>query len=304
MELVKSGTHINFMSARKIAYALSGLFIILSIISLFLYKGLNYGIDFAGGTLIQVRFPNAIRAQDIRNALKPIGLEGALIQGVGTLKNNEFLIRTSMSDESTKGFSAKLENTLHTAFGETNVDVRRIEMVGSTVSKDLKQKGILSLFYAGIGILIYVWWRFELRFSLGAIVALIHDVIITVGIFSITGKEVSLPIIAALLTIVGYSLNDTIVVFDRIRENMKKQGKNVGIIELLNSSINQTLSRTLLTSLTTFLVVFCLFIFGGSVIHNFAFAMLIGVLVGTYSSIFVASPVVLLLAGNKDKKRG
>jgi len=304
MELVKSGTHINFMGARKIAYTLSGLFIIISIISLFLYKGINYGIDFAGGTLIQVRFTKEVRVQDIRNALKPIGLGGALIQGVGTLKDEEFLIRTSMSDESTKGFSAKLEDSLNTAFGETNVDVRRIEMVGSTVSKDLKQKGILSLFYAGIGILIYVWWRFELRFSLGAIVALIHDVIITVGIFSITGKEVSLPIIAALLTIVGYSLNDTIVVFDRVRENMKKQGKNVGIIELLNSSINQTLSRTLLTSLTTFLVVFCLFIFGGSVIHNFAFAMLIGVIVGTYSSMFVASPVVLLLAGNKDKKRG
>ncbi|MCD6570085.1 MAG: protein translocase subunit SecF [Deltaproteobacteria bacterium] len=302
MELVKSGTHINFMSARKIAYTLSGLFIILSIISLFLYKGLNYGIDFAGGTLIQVRFTKEVRAQDIRNALKPIGLGGALIQGVGTLKDNEFLIRTSMSDESTKGFSAKLENTLNTAFGDANVDVRRIEMVGSTVSKDLKQKGILSLFYAGIGILIYVWWRFELRFSLGAVVALIHDVIITVGIFSITGKEVSLPIIAALLTIVGYSLNDTIVVFDRVRENMKKQGKDIGIIELLNSSINQTLSRTLLTSLTTFVVVFCLFIFGGSVIHNFAFAMMVGIIVGTYSSIFVASPVVLLLAGDKDKR--
>lgn len=304
MELIKPGTHIDFMGARKIAYILSGLFIIISIISLFLYKGLNYGIDFAGGTLIQVRFNKAVQTQDIRDALKPIGLGGALIQGVGNLKDEEFLIRTSMSDESTKGFSVKLEDSLNTAFGETNVDVRRIEMVGSTVSKDLKQKGILSLFYAGIGILIYVWWRFELRFSLGAIVALIHDVIITVGIFSITGREVSLPVIAALLTIVGYSLNDTIVVFDRVRENMKKQGKNIGITGLLNSSINQTLSRTLLTSLTTFLVVFCLFIFGGSVIHTFAFAMMIGVIVGTYSSIFVASPVILLLAGNKDKKRG
>jgi len=195
------------------------------------------------------------------------------------------------------GLSVK--GALETAFGADTVEIRRVEMVGGEVSKDLKQKGFLSLFYAGLGILIYIWWRFELRFSFGAILALVHDVIITVGIFSLTGREITLPVIAALLTIIGYSLNDTIVVFDRIRENMKKPGAR-DLSSLLDTSISQTLSRTLLTSLTTFLVVLCLFVLGGSVINDFAFAMLVGVIVGTYSSIFVASPMLLVLA--KDKK--
>ncbi|MDT8272037.1 MAG: protein translocase subunit SecF, partial [Desulfomonilia bacterium] len=167
------------------------------------------------------------------------------------------------------------------------------------VSKDLKEKGILSLLYVGIGILIYIWWRFELRFSMGAILALIHDIVITVGVFSILGKEITLPIIAALLTIIGYSLNDTIVVFDRIRENIKKTTGTFNLAEVMNDSLSQTLNRTILTSLTVFIVVFCLFIMGGSVIHDFAFAMMVGVVIGTYSSIFIASPTLLLFERRK-----
>ena len=226
-------------------------------------------------------------------------MEQARIQSVEDAETAEFLIRTAASSEGNEDVGLSVKGALETAFGADTVEIRRVEMVGGEVSKDLKQKGFLSLFYAGLGILIYIWWRFELRFSFGAILALVHDVIITVGIFSLTGREITLPVIAALLTIIGYSLNDTIVVFDRIRENMKKPGAR-DLSSLLDTSISQTLSRTLLTSLTTFLVVLCLFVLGGSVINDFAFAMLVGVIVGTYSSIFVASPMLLVLA--KDKK--
>jgi preprotein translocase subunit SecF len=178
-------------------------------------------------------------------------------------------------------------------YGEGMVDIRRVEMVGPQVGKDLRQKGILSLVYAMIGILIYISWRFELRFAIGAIIALMHDVLITLGVFSLTGREIDLPIIAAFLAIIGYSLNDTIIVYDRIRENYGKHKKK-GFNEVVNRSINETLSRTILTSGTTLMVVLALFVFGGGVIHNFAFALLVGILVGTYSSIFVASPVLTL----------
>jgi preprotein translocase subunit SecF len=182
------------------------------------------------------------------------------------------------------------------------VDIRRMEMVGPQVGKDLRQKGFLSIVYAMIGILIYISWRFELRFAIGAIVALLHDVLITLGAFSITGREIDLPIIAAFLAIIGYSLNDTIIVYDRIRENYGKYQKK-GFSAIVNRSINETLSRTILTSGTTLLVVLALFIFGGGVIHNFAFAMLVGILIGTYSSIFVASPVLIFWDDRRSGKR-
>ncbi len=303
MEFIKPDTNINFLGVRRYAYLVSCTLIVIGIISLY-FRGLNYGIDFAGGTLVQVRFHDNVQTQDVRNALKPVGFSNARIQSYGNPRDHGFLIRIPVSEGTPQQLSKVLRSSLYKAFGKDRVDIRRVEMVGSEVSKDLKEKGFLSLFYAGIGILIYVWWRFELRFSLGAILALVHDVLITIGVFSITYKEVNLPIVAALLTIIGYSLNDTIVVFDRVRENMKKQNARARkFTDLVNDSINQTLSRTLLTSFTTFLVVLFLFIFGGGVIHNFSFAMMVGIIVGTYSSIFVASPIVLYLSGEGKKKR-
>jgi preprotein translocase subunit SecF len=299
MDLIRPGTQIEFMKIKNITFALSIALIVLSLISIFLLKGINYGIDFAGGTEVQVAFTDPVKTGDVRDAMDPIGLNNSIIQRIGTQDDHEFLIRTPMMNEASDDVSQKIKGALEGAFGKEKVDIRRVEMVGSAVSKDLKQKGFLSLFYAGIGILIYIWWRFELSFSFGAILALIHDVVITVGIFSILGMEISLPVVAALLTIVGYSLNDTIVVFDRIRENLKKASGSFDFSSLLNNSISQTLSRTLLTSLTTFIVVLCLYLLGGTVIHNFAFAMMIGVIVGTYSSIFVASPTLLLLSRGK-----
>jgi len=201
-----------------------------------------------------------------------------------------------IEEDPTKSISTVAENALFQAFGKEKVDIRRAEVVGAAVSKDLKTKGLLSILYACIGLLVYIWIRFELSYSVGAIAALVHDVIITMGLFSLLQKEMSLTIIAALLTIVGYSLNDTIVIFDRIRENIKKQTGSFDLASLMSDSISQTLSRTVLTSLTVFLVALCLFLLGGNVIHDFAFAMLVGVVVGTYSSMYIASPIVLLFS--------
>jgi preprotein translocase subunit SecF len=188
--------------------------------------------------------------------------------------------------------SNQIGDSLETGYGPDKVDIRRVEMVGPQVGKDLRSKGIKALLYAMIGILVYISWRFEFRFAVGALVALIHDVVITLGVFSLFGKEIDLPIIAAFLAIIGYSLNDTIIVYDRIRENLAKHNKE-SFSFVVNRSINDTLSRTLMTSGTTLLVVLALFVLGGGVIHNFAFAMLVGVLIGTYSSIFVASPLLV-----------
>ncbi|HOO36784.1 MAG TPA: protein translocase subunit SecF [Deltaproteobacteria bacterium] len=299
MELIRPGTQIEFMKKKNIAFALSIALIVLSLTSIFFLKGINYGIDFAGGTEVQVAFTDPVNTGDVRGAMDPIGLNNSIIQRIGAPDDHEFLIRTPMMNEASDDISQKIKGALEGAFGGEKVDIRRIDMVGSAVSKDLKQKGFLSLFYAGIGILIYIWWRFEFKFSLGAILALIHDVIITVGIFSLTGKEINLPVIAALLTIVGYSLNDTIVVFDRIRENLKKASGSFEFSSLLDNSISQTLSRTLLTSFTTLIVVLCLYLLGGSVIHDFAFALMVGIIVGTYSSIFIASPTLLIMSSGK-----
>ncbi|MEA2101321.1 MAG: protein translocase subunit SecF [Thermodesulfobacteriota bacterium] len=289
MDIIRPGKKIDFMRFRKIAYTLSIILIVISMSSVFFLRGFNYGIDFVGGTIVQVMFEGHVSAKEIRAALEPIGMKGASIQNIEDSDKTEFLIRTPKTEDVEESISLKVKDALCDAFGSQRVDIRRVEMVGAEVSQELKQKGYLSLFYAGLGILIYIWWRFELKFSLGAILALVHDVVITVGIFSITGRELSLPVIAALLTIIGYSLNDTIVVFDRIRENLKNNSSEK-ILSQINNSVSQTLNRTILTSLTSFVVVWCLYIFGGEVIHNFAFAMMVGILVGTYSSIFVASP--------------
>lgn len=292
MEFIKPGTTIDFLGIRKSTFILSGLLIGASIISVILHGGLNYGIDFAGGTLVQVKFSEPTRVETIKGNLGSIGLDRSLVQRFGERKENEYLIRVEKSVSDLEGLSSQIGEALQKAYGKDGVEIRRTEMVGPKVGKDLRRKGILAIIYALIGILIYVTWRFEFIFAIGAIIALAHDVMITVGAFSIANKEFTLPIVAAILTIIGYSLNDTIVVYDRIRENRRKMRREA-FARVINTSINETLGRTLLTSLTTLIVVVILFIFGGGVIHNFAFALIVGILVGTYSSIFVASPIIL-----------
>lgn len=379
MQFIQPDINIDFIGKRLIGFSLSGAFILISLLSLLLHGGPRYGIDFAGGTLIQIKFNVPTTPETIKETLKPLGINGASIQQYGDAIDNEYLIRADMSYKKLEGLSEKVQQ----AFAISNSDyeesappseekaasiseeqtptaqsasvqesledtktsklppaeVRRIEMVGPQVGEDLREKALLAMFFALLFITIYISGRFEfkwvisgvmaaclmggvyffqlinismpflivfalilamvlfwflrLKYAMGAISALIHDVMITVGIFSLFDKEFTLPIIAALLTIIGYSLNDTIIVFDRIRENSRKLHRNT-FDQIINKSINETLSRTILTSLTTLVVVLSLFLFGGGIIHDFAFAMIIGVLIGTYSSIFVASPILLL----------
>ncbi|MBT8351937.1 MAG: protein translocase subunit SecF [Deltaproteobacteria bacterium] len=346
MQFIKPDINVNFTGKRKIAFLVSVAMILVSISSIIIHKGPKLGVDFAGGTLVQVKFFESIELDDIKSGLYAIGLNKSSVQMFGEKKDNEFLIRTDMTVMTSEGFSTKLESALKSSTG-IDVEIRRVDMVGPQIGKDLREKALFAMFYALLFITIYIsgrfelkwvlsgvmaaaligaiyffnlfnvsipfliatalivtlvlFWFLELKYAMGAIVALIHDVTITVGLFSIFDKEFTLPIIAALLTIIGYSLNDTIIVFDRIRENLKKHHKK-SLAFILNRSINETLSRTLLTSLTTLTVLVTLFVLGGGIIHDFAFAMIIGVLVGTYSSIYVASPILLAWQGRGKKK--
>ena len=305
MQFIKQGVNVDFVGRRFLFISLSTIIILIGIASLVFHGGLNYGIDFAGGTLVQVKFSKPTTPDNIREALKSLDLGSSTIQQFEESKGEEYLIRVEKTKSDLVGLSDDIKATLDKVYGTNQVDIRRVEMVGPKVGKDLRRQGFLAIIYAMIGILIYVTFRFEFKFAMGAVVALFHDVIITVGIFSLLDKEFTLSILAALLAIVGYSLNDTIVVYDRIRENLKKPGKR-SYEELINTSINETLSRTILTSLTTVLVLVSLFFLGGGVIHDFAFALIVGVVVGTYSSIFIASPIVIAMKGMKtfqSKKR-
>ena len=337
MRIIKSDINIDFIGNTKIAFTVSVAMILVSILSLFIHGGPRYGIDFAGGTLIQVKFLEPVNIKDIKSGLTAIDMGVSSVQLFGDQQENEYLIRTDISAATSQGFSLKVQDALKSSVGK-NAEIRRVEMVGPQVGKDLREKALFAMFYALLFITIYISGRFELKwmlsavmaaalmgavyllsifdvsipilmaaalivtlllfwfldlkYAMGAIVALIHDVTITVGIFSIFNKEFTLPIIAALLTIIGYSLNDTIIVFDRIRENLRKHHRNP-LDFIINKSINETLSRTILTSVTTLVVVLALFVLGGGIIHDFAFALIVGVLIGTYSSIYVASPILL-----------
>jgi preprotein translocase subunit SecF len=337
MQFVKPDVNIDFVGKRKIAFSVSLAMIIISIASLVIHGGPKYGIDFAGGTLVQVKFNEPVTLKNIKSGLAAIDLGQSSVQGFGEQSENEYLIRTDRSVMTSGGFDLKIQQALESSTGK-GVTVRRVEMVGPQVGKDLREKALFAMFYSLLFIAIYISGRFELKwllsgviagvlmgavyflsifnvsvpyliaaalivslalywflglkYAMGATVALIHDVTITVGIFSIFNKEFTLPIIAALLTIIGYSLNDTIIVFDRIRENLRKYHKNP-LEVIINRSVNETLSRTILTSMTTLVVVVALFVLGGGIIHDFAFALLVGIVVGTYSSIYVASPILL-----------
>jgi len=304
-------TKIDFIGRRKIAFAISIIIILAGVVSLVINKGPKYSIDFTGGVAMELDLTpvteNAapIDIQEIRDVLTAEGIEGSEIQSVKGFDGKSLvLIKTKVVSGDGEKISTRIINTIKREFPE-NIDpktlIRLQEEVGPKIGGELKEKMILAIFWALLGIILYIWWRFEFSFGLAAVAALIHDVAITIGIFSIVGKEISLPIVAALLTIVGYSLNDTIVVFDRIREDMRIFRKE-SYASVINHSINETLSRTIITSLTTFVVVFCLYLFGGTVIHDFAFALLVGVLVGTYSSIFIASPLMVEHFQSRQKR--
>ncbi|WP_319759468.1 protein translocase subunit SecF [Maridesulfovibrio sp.] len=338
LQIIKPDTKIDFIGFKTKAFIISALLILLGIGSLIVNGGPKYGIDFAGGIVVQVKFDKSVDVKVVKNALKDAKLPGLVVQSFGHADDNEILLRTSSAKISSSEVRANINSGLKAGLDGTGFEIQRLEMVGPKVGSDLRTKAVEALYFAVLLIAIYISGRFEqrwfaaaimagglfagisalqllgmstsvlifgalfitlglcwylkLNYALGAIVALIHDVMITVGIFSLLGKEFDLTIIAALLTIIGYSLNDTIIVFDRIRENLIGKISD-SLAETINISINQTLSRTILTSGTTLLVVAALFAFGGGVIHDFALALLIGVGVGTYSSIFVASPILL-----------
>ncbi|MFQ5952130.1 MAG: protein translocase subunit SecD [Candidatus Omnitrophota bacterium] len=289
-----SKPNIPFIKIRKIAYLVS-IIVIVAGMSLFARRGVkNLGIDFTGGTLQQFRFEEIVPVEDVRGVLVELGMGESSIQQFG--EGREVIVRSF--GEKTDEIITGLENK----FGKGSFEVMRVETVGPAVGEDLRRSAVKALIFAMVGICLYISFRFEFRFAITAIIALAHDILVSLGMIALTGREISLPVIAALLTVVGYSINDTIVLFDRIREDRKFMRK-AGQEEIINTSINQTLSRTVLTSLTTLLVVLALFIFGGKVINNFAFVLLVGVLVGTYSSIFIASPLLLDWPGRRVVQR-
>lgn len=300
MQLIKPDINLDFVGKRKLAVLFSVILLVIGLGTMGMQGGPNYGIDFEGGTLVQVQIDGNADAASIKDALAAMQLSGLVVQSFGD-ESGEFLIRAQATSDKLTDVTTEMVSQLETKFGAGTVEKRRNEMVGPQVGKDLREKGFMAVVYAMIGILFYITWRFEFRFAVGAIVALVHDVGITLGAFALFGKEIDLPIIAAFLAIIGYSLNDTIIVYDRIRENMGKLSKSEFPV-IVNRSINETLSRTILTSGTTLMVVVALFTLGGGVIHNFAFALLVGVLVGTYSSVFVASPLLIFWDDYKAAK--
>jgi len=296
MQLFKNQTKIDFIGKRGIALVFSLLLIAAGAYSLST-AGLNYGIDFTGGTKVEVAYESEIQINSVRDLLATNGYADAVVQYFGSTR--DVLVRVPLSAENSSAeVSTNIVELLKSNTSE-QIDVRSVEFVGPQFGQELFEKGILALVYALIGVMIYVAFRFEWKFSLGSVAALIHDVVITVGIFSLIQLEFTLPVLAALLAVIGYSLNDTIVVFDRIRENFRRL-RDVDTQETMNVSINQTLPRTILTSLTTLLVLFALYSYGGDALSGFAATLIIGVLVGTYSSIFVASPTVLVLGAKAE----
>lgn len=347
MEFIKPGVNIDFVGKRYIAICCSIVLILAGIVSLIVHNGPKFGIDFVGGTVVQIKFVTPVSIDAIKSGLTDVGLKGSAVQQFGADSSNEYLIRTNKAVVTGETFSDQIKSAVAKTTG-ADVEIRRIEMVGPQVGKDLREKALFALFYALLFITIYIsgrfelkwilsgvmagaligavyvfsllnvsipmlilvalfvalilFWQLSLKYAMGAIVAILHDIMITIGMFSFLDIEFTLPIIAALLTIVGYSLNDTIIVFDRIRENLKRY-KGQTLEYIINRSINETLSRTILTSFTTLSVLACLFFLGGDIIHDFAFALIVGIIVGTYSSIYIASPILLMFEGKQSLQR-
>ncbi len=295
MELIKPGTRIDFMGKRRKAIFMSIALIVISIGSLIYHKGPNWGVEFTGGTEIHIKLAKDLSIKDIKNTLDATGYPPEVVQQLGLYGDREYLIRFSpdlIKFDQIQDFQSELEKIMATNESFKGGSIQRVDYIGPRVGKELIRKAIVSILLGCVGILIYVMIRFELGFAMGAVIALIHDTVITLGAISLMDKEFTLALVAGLLTVIGYSVNDTIIIYDRIRENMKKSGK-LGIKEVVNEGVNQTLTRTILTSFTVFLVLIPLFIFGGSVIHDFAFTLIVGAIVGTYSSIFIASTFVV-----------
>ena len=279
--------NINFVSKFKKANIFSLIIFILSIIFIF-FKGLNYGIDFKGGTLIELRTDTSINASAIRDSLKSMNLGDINVKKFG--KEGDYLIKVEQKNTNNSNLIPEIKKTLADNLN-ADIDFRRVENVGPKVSSELLESSIIAISLALAAMLFYIWIRFEWQFSIGSIIALFHDVTITLGIFSVLSLEINLSIIAAVLTIVGYSMNDTVVIYDRIRENLLKYTK-ISISDISNLSINETLSRTIITSITTLLALISIYILGGEILRGFSFAMILGVIIGTYSSMFVASPIL------------
>lgn len=329
MDFLKNPTHIDFLGLRRLAFIASGVMLAVGVIALAL-RGLAFGIDFTGGTLVELRYADSVQVESIRDSLARNGLEDATVQYFGT--SRDIMVRMPVDTEASSAqLSNRITETLRASIPETladgvsgdvqqcisadnaaprdcQVQMLRVEFVGPQVGEELTERGGQAILWALVGILAYVTLRFQWRFAIASVIALVHDVLFTVGFFSLFQLEFSLPVLAAFLAVIGYSLNDTIVVFDRIRENFRKMRKG-NRVAIMNEAINQTLSRTILTSSTTLVVVLALLLVGGEVIRGFATALFVGILVGTYSSIFVASPAVLLLGITRedmipDKKEG
>jgi preprotein translocase subunit SecF len=300
MQLIKPGTKIPFTRYRKIAVIISTV-INLAVLALLFTEGPNLGVDFAGGTMVQLKFQQTVSIQEIRQALEKVNLGGSVIQDFGQAGANEYLVRLDKTSVEIGALGEEIKKALTGHFGEGKFEVRRIEFVGPKIGADLRWKGTWSVIAATIMMGVYIWarfgWnfgtRFGLHFGLGAVIALIHDVLVTVGALVLANYEFDLTVVAALLTIVGFSVNDTVVICDRIRENMRKI-KREGLESIINTSINECLSRTILTTTTTLLVLTALFSLGGAVIRPFAFSLLVGFVSGVYSTIFIAAPVILM----------
>jgi len=295
LDIIKPGTYIDFVGKMKKAVFISWGLILIGVISFIYHKGPNWGVEFVGGTEVHIQFAKEIKSDQIRNILSSSGYTAEAVQQLGLPQDNDYLIRFSpkvVAFDKIQELQNKLEGLIKSSPEFQGASILRIDYIGPNVGRELIQKAIISVLLGCVGILLYLMIRFEFEYALGAVIAIVHDVLITLGAISIMDKEFTLAIVAALLTVIGYSVNDTIIIFDRIRENLRKAAK-IGFRQLVNEAVSQTLSRTILTGLTVFLVLAALFLLGGSVIHDFAFTLIVGVIVGTYSSIFVASAFVI-----------
>lgn len=306
MQWIKPGTNIDFVGKKTIAMGISLLIIAIGIVSMVSKGGLRLGIDFTGGTEVHVRFNKSVEADQVRKATATVNLGEPIVQSIGQ-EGNEYLVRVSAIGEKDAGPAAAIIDALKKEFGADSLTVLREDAVGPRAGQDLRAQGLYAILLSFLGILIYVAIRFDFKFGVGSIVALVHDTLVVLAVFSLFDREITLTVIAALLTVIGYSMNDTVIVFDRIRENMRTM-RSKKFSEVVNRSVNETLSRTILTSLTMFIVVVTLYLFGGSVLNDFAFTLLIGLFAGTYSSIYIAAPVVIawekdkVIAGTRRKK--
>jgi len=300
MEIIKPNVNIPFVRFMKYAGIISGVLFVASLGAFLAHRGLIYGIDFAGGTVAEVKFTRPVGIAEVRDALKETDLGGSEIKHFGG--QDAILISTEVSTGDLGGIESRVRESLDPVFGSDGYTVERLEMVGPKVGADLRRKGLRAVLLSCGLMLAYITWRFEFKFALGGILALIHDIVIALGVFTLFGRTFTLPVLAAVLTLAGYSINDSIVVFDRIRENIRR-GAAKSLPETINLAINQTLSRTILTSFTVVIVLAALIVYGGEIIKDFSLILLLGVVVGTYSSVFIASPLLLLWQGKGIRLR-